>query len=135
MNGANHRGGGKEFLLWLAAPAHSGKLYPAADSATTNTAAQISLTTQLIPLVLIFIKPFSVAATIGNASGGTNTANLINVAAVTGDAEVTLNAINIGALTGTGAAEYALSIGAGWDRGISLGANPIAGTAAAIDFS
>jgi hypothetical protein len=59
------------------------------------------------------------APTIGNASAGTNQVNLIEVAAVTGDASVGLAALAIGALTGTGATENAVTIGAGWDAGIS----------------
>jgi len=61
-----------------------------------------------------------IAPTIGNATLGTNAVNLIEVAAIAGDDLVTLNAIKIGALTGTGATEYALSIGAGWDRAVDL---------------
>ncbi|MHA2164122.1 MAG: hypothetical protein ACXABF_17035, partial [Candidatus Thorarchaeota archaeon] len=52
---------------------------------------------------------------IGNASGGTITTDLFKIDAITGDAEVTLNAINIGALTATGATETAIKIGANWD--------------------
>ena len=48
-----------------------------------------------------------------------NTVNLLNIAAITGDAESNLNAINIGALTGTsgaaGEVEAAVNFGAGWD--------------------
>ena len=62
----------------------------------------------------------NITPTIGNASGGTNTANIINLGAVTGDAEVSLNAVNIGALTGTAANEYALNIGGGWDAALRV---------------
>ena len=51
---------------------------------------------------------------IGNATGGTNTTNVFNVEPITGDAQVTLNAMNIGALTGTAATETAINVGAGW---------------------
>jgi len=59
-------------------------------------------------------------AEIGNATAGTNTTNLLQIDAITGDAQVTLNAVNIGALTGTAATEYALNIGSGWDRVLSV---------------
>ena len=66
----------------------------------------------------------SVTLTIPNATGTSNTYNLINIAAVTGDANTNLNGINIGALTGTSGAasevEIALQIGAGWDRGLNF---------------
>jgi len=67
------------------------------------------------------------APTIGNASAGTNSVNLIEVAAITGDASVGLSAVTIGALTGTGATENAVVIGAGWDAGIS-NASPYSST-------
>ena len=66
--------------------------------------------------------------TIGNGSGGTNTARGLAIDAVTGDAEVTLRGIDIGALTGTAAAENAIVIGSGWDAGLSS-ASPITNTA------
>jgi hypothetical protein len=67
----------------------------------------------------------NIAATIGNATGGTNTANLINVANLTGDAQVSLNALKIGDLTGTAAAEYALNIGSGWDDALRVNGTQI----------
>jgi len=75
------------------------------------------------------------------ASGAIVTAgtmNAIDVIAPTtsGPAAGTLVGLNIAALTSAGAAaEYAIQIGAGWDRGISLGANSIVGTTANIDLT
>lgn len=57
-----------------------------------------------------------------NHTGTGNTVNLLSIAALTGDAESNLNAINIGTLTGTtGSAsevEAAIKIAAGWDTDI-----------------
>src|SRR5262249_44977565 len=67
----------------------------------------------------------NITPTIGNATAGTNTANIVNIGAVTGDAQVTLNGINIGALTGTAATETAINIGANWDNVLTVGGTPI----------
>lgn len=65
-----------------------------------------------------------VAITNANHTGTGNTVNLIDLAAITGDANSNLNAINIGALTGTAGAasevEAAIKIGAGWDVDLLL---------------
>jgi hypothetical protein len=57
-------------------------------------------------------------------TGTGNTLNLIETIAITGDANSNLNAILIGALTGTAGAasevETAINIGAGWDYGLSI---------------
>lgn len=58
------------------------------------------------------------APTIGNATTGTNTVALIDIAAIAGDAQVSLYGIRFGDLTGTGATEQAISIGQNWDYGI-----------------
>ena len=54
-----------------------------------------------------------------NHTGTGNTVNLIGIAAITGDANSNLNAINIGTLTGTsgaaGETENLLKLGDGWD--------------------
>jgi len=67
---------------------------------------------------------FSIEITNVNHTSTSNTVNLINLAAITGDAESNLNAILIGALTGTapssGEEEIALNIGAGWDNAIVI---------------
>jgi hypothetical protein len=82
-----------------------------------------------------------IAPTIGDASAGTNAANMVEIAAITGDASVTVNGILIGALTGTGAAENAINIGAGWDAGIlttspvTLGTSSVAANLAMHDAS
>jgi hypothetical protein len=55
----------------------------------------------------------------GNHTGAGNTINLIETAAITGDANADLNAILIGTLTGTAGAagelEVAVNVQAGWD--------------------
>ena len=60
-----------------------------------------------------------VAPTIGAATNGTNVVALFDVAAITGDAQVSLYGMRFGALTGTGATENAIEIGSGWDEGIN----------------
>src|SRR5690606_16485729 len=71
----------------------------------------------------LFLDP-----TIGNATGGTNTANVIAIDAMTGDAEVALNAFSVGALTGSAAIENAINIGSGWDAALVVnGTTVIAG--------
>ena len=64
----------------------------------------------------------NIDAEIGNASGGTITADLIKIDALTqSSANVTLNAINIGAVTTGAGTETAIKIGSGFD--IILDAN------------
>lgn len=62
---------------------------------------------------------FLVDVTNANHTGTGNVLNLIQTAAITGDANANLNAINIGALTGTSGAagelEYAIQSEGGWD--------------------
>ena len=58
------------------------------------------------------------APTIGDASTGTNAVALIDVAAITGDAQVSLYGLRFGILTGTAATENAVDIASGWDYGI-----------------
>jgi hypothetical protein len=65
------------------------------------------------------LRGIYIAPTIGNATAGTNAVALIDVAAITGDAQVSLYGIRAGALTGTAATENFLEIGAGWDNGIN----------------
>lgn len=61
---------------------------------------------------------------VGNAdhTGGGNTLNILEIDAITGDANSYLNAIYVGALTGTAPAvaetEYAINIQGGWDHDI-----------------
>src|SRR5690606_25846250 len=88
---------------------------PTANAGVTTDSAQITLTTPAHGSGTNVHNALDIDATIGNATAGTNTANLINIGAITGDDLVTLNAINIDALTGTGATETAINIAAGWD--------------------
>ena len=92
-----------------------------ADAAATTNITAIAFTSPVDTVGTNTHVGFDVALTIGNATGGTNTATAINIPAITGDAQVTLNAIQIGALTGTAGAENALNIGGGWDSAITIG--------------
>ncbi|MEK7581361.1 MAG: hypothetical protein AAB512_03690, partial [Patescibacteria group bacterium] len=95
---------------------------PAANAGVTTDSVQLTLTTPVHSGAGTNVHNLlDLDATIGNASAGTNTANVINIGAITGDAEVTLNALKIGNLTATGATEYALNIGTGWDDVLNVG--------------
>lgn len=96
-----------------------------AVNSTAQDVASITFTTPADSSGTNVNQGLNITPTIGNATAGTNTANVINVGAVTGDAQVTLNALNIGALTGTGATETAINIGAGWDNILSVAGTPV----------
>lgn len=87
-----------------------------ANMAATDSLATINFATPVDTTGTQSHQGLFIDPTIGNATGGTNTANFIATDAVTGDAQVTLNAINIGALTGTAATETAINISTGWDN-------------------
>ncbi len=91
----------------------------AANSGATNNLSYFQFTTPADSTLTNIYQGIDIAATIGNATAGTNTANLINIEAFTGDAQVTLNGINIGNLTGTAATEIAIKVGTGWDTILS----------------
>jgi len=65
------------------------------------------------------LRGIYLAPTVGAATNGTNTIALVDVAAITGDAQVSLYGLRFGAMTGTGATENAIEIGAGWDIGLN----------------
>ncbi|HTH72626.1 MAG TPA: hypothetical protein VL737_04670, partial [Candidatus Pristimantibacillus sp.] len=96
-----------------------------ANSGGTQNVATVNFSSPTDSSGTNISQGLNIATTIGNATAGTNTANIINLGAVTGDAQVTLNAINVGALTGTGATETAINIGAGWDNILTVGGTPI----------
>ncbi len=105
----------------------------AADTGATNNGQLLTLTTPADTTGTNVHQGIFVDPTIGNASGGTNTVNLIATDAVTGDAQVTLRALNIGALTGTAATEVAINIGSGWDAGLVVnGVTIVDGTGAIV---
>jgi len=89
------------------------------NSGTTDSLVTINLSTPADTTGTQTHNALLISPTIGNATGGTNTVNFISTGAVTGDAQVSLNAINIGALTGTGATEIAINVGSGWDAVLS----------------
>lgn len=91
---------------------------PSADSATTNNSIDLNLTAPVDTTGTNTHQGYNVDLTIGNATGGTNTVNAFNLGNVTGDAQVNINGIKIGTGTTLGTS-YALSIGSGWDAGIS----------------
>lgn len=70
---------------------------PAADSATVKKAVAIAVTAPVDTTGTNGLYGLSIDSTIGNASGGTNTFYALNITAITGDAQVTESAINIGA--------------------------------------
>ena len=76
------------------------------------------------------IQALTIELTVADHTGTGNTINLISTADITGDAESNLNAILIGALTGTtgsaGEAEIAINISNGWDLGLDVGDGGIA---------
>lgn len=74
-----------------------------ADSAATDMGIDLNLTTPVDTTGTNIHYGLNIDTTIGNASGGTNTATAINIANVTGDAQVT---------------ETAISVGTGFDKGI-----------------
>lgn len=86
----------------------------------TKTLEDITLTTPTSSSGTNVQQGLGITTTIGNATGGTNNVNLINLAPLTGDAEVVLNGIKIGNLSGTGAVESAIYIGSGWDSVLNL---------------
>ena len=98
-----------------------------ADSATTTDSLEVAFTSPVDTTGTNTHNAVTVDLEIGNASGGTNAVRGIQFDALTGDAQVTTTAINIGAMTGTGATENAIVIGATWDLGISS-ASPITST-------
>lgn len=76
-----------------------------ADSGATDMGLDLNLTTPVDTTGTNIHYGLNIDTTIGNASGGTNTATAINIANVTGDAQVT---------------ETALKIGTGFDSGITM---------------
>jgi hypothetical protein len=93
----------------------------AADSAATNDSWEIVLNSPVDTTGTNTHNALTMDIGIGNATGGTNVVTGLQIDAITGDASVTTNGINIGAMTGTGGAENAIVIGTGWDLGISSG--------------
>lgn len=78
----------------------------AADSAATEMGIDLNLTTPVDTTGTNTHYGLNIDTTIGNASGGTNVATAINIANVTGDAQVT---------------ETGVAIGTGFDTGLSVG--------------
>ncbi len=78
----------------------------AADSAATEMGIDLNLTTPVDTTGTNTHYGLNIDTTIGNASGGTNVATAVNIANVTGDAQVT---------------ETGVAIGTGFDTGLSVG--------------
>lgn len=68
----------------------------AADSAATNDTVEIAITTPVDTTGTNTHNALTVDMAIGNATGGTNAATAVQIDAITGDAQVTETAINIG---------------------------------------
>lgn len=77
----------------------------AADSAATNEYTEIALTTPVDTTGTNTHNALTIDLAIGDASGGTNAATAVQIDGISGDAQVTETAVNIGA---------------GWDTGISI---------------
>lgn len=75
-----------------------------ANSATTNDTAEIAFTTPVDTTGTNTHNALTIDLAVGNATGGTNALRGVQIDAITGDAQVTETAINIGS---------------GWDSGIT----------------
>lgn len=111
----------------------------AADSAATEMGVDLNVTTPIDTTGTNDHWGLNIDFSIGNASGGTNSARGINIANVTGDAQVDVRGISIGTGTTLGTSN-AIQIGSGWDAGIvtdsALQVNSTNGTAiTAIRFA
>lgn len=93
----------------LVAKAASFTTATAADSAATNNTIDLNMTTPADTTGTNVHYGLNIDTTIGNATGGTNTATAVNIANVTGDAQVT---------------ETGIAIGTGFDTGLSV-ASPV----------
>ena len=91
-----------------------------ADAGATTDSLEVAFTSPVDTTGTNTHNAITVDLGIGNASGGTNVVTGLQIDAISGDAQVTTNGINIGAMTGTGGTETGLVIGSGWDEGINL---------------
>ncbi|MFH1112052.1 MAG: hypothetical protein V1712_03205, partial [Patescibacteria group bacterium] len=103
-------------------------------SNTSTAADQLALSVSGVTTTGIDAQSISFTQADDADATDTNAALQIDVTSSSGDAD-TLYGINIGNLTAGAANENAINIGAGWDRGISLGANSIVGTTGLIDYT
>ena len=89
--------------------------------AGTSNLTDVNLTTPVDTTGSNIYNGINLDSVISNATGGTQTANIINIAPIAaGDAETAVNGIKIGNFTGaTAAAEHAMNIGTGWDAVLS----------------
>ncbi len=92
----------------------TGTIAPTADHATTKIGSKVAYTVPVHTTGTNVDNAFEVAGTISNATGGTNTFSGFKFDNVTGDAQVNVNAVNIGTGTTLGTS-YAINIGSGWD--------------------
>ena len=102
---------------------------PSADSATTNKAVAVNLTSPVDTTGTNTHNGVDVGLTISNATGGTNTVNALNVGNVTGDAEVNINGLKIGTGSRLGTTN-AITISTGWDKGLDITNSAAADSAA-----
>jgi len=70
------------------------------------------------------VRGIYAAPSIGDATFGTNTVVVMDIAAIAGDAQVSTYGIRMGAMTATAATENAIDIGATWDYGLKT-ASPV----------
>ena len=110
----------------------------AADSAATEMGIDLNLTTPVDTTGTNTHYGLNVDYSIGNATGGTNTATAINIANVTGDAQVNVRGIEIGTGTTLGTSK-AITVASGWDFGLDISSPVTIGStlsvSGAIDIS
>lgn len=90
-----------------------------ADSAATNKTLDLNITSPVDTTGTNSHYALQIDATIGNASGGTNTVRGINIAAITGDAQVNVDAIAVGAGTVLGVGR-GIFVDGGWDTAVEI---------------
>lgn len=95
----------------------TGTVAPTADHATTKIGSKVSYTVPVHTTGSNVDYAYQVSPTISNATGGTNSFAGYRFDAVTGDAQVNVNAISIGTGTTLGTSN-AIQIGSGWDAGL-----------------
>lgn len=92
---------------------------PSADSAATNTGADVNLTSPVDTTGTNLHNALNVDLTVGNATGGTNSLRGLRVGNVTGDAQVNVQGVSVGTGTVLGTS-FGLFIDSGWDSAAEL---------------
>lgn len=103
-------------------------LSPSADSGTTNKELVLALTSPVDTTGTNSHYAEDITLTIGNATGGTNSVRGINIANVTGDAQVNVRGISIGTGTTLGTSIGSF-VDSGWDTAEELNVSAAADSA------